>query len=57
MENIKDYSCPPECPRRSKDCHSHCERHEKYRAACEERRQAEWNNKIMPERAYLKKLR
>ena len=57
MQNLKDYSCPPDCPRRTKDCHSHCERHDKYRAACEERRQANWNDKIMPERAYLRKLR
>ena len=59
MENIKDYSCPPDCPRRSKTCHSECERHQKYREIAEkirnERYQASEKEHIVHEKAYLKK--
>ena len=46
MENIKDYSCPPDCPRRSKDCHSHCERYDKYREINQERLKKEQQDKL-----------
>ena len=46
METIKDYSCPPDCPRRSKDCHGNCERYDKYRAINQERLKKEQQDKL-----------
>lgn len=39
MPNINDYRCPPDCSKRSKTCHAECERHDKYRALNEERKE------------------
>ena len=37
-ESSFDYICPRVCPGRSKDCHSTCERHKKFRSLAESER-------------------
>lgn len=59
MERLKDYGCPPDCLKRSKTCHSECERHQKYREIAEmireERYKASQKDKLMGNKPFLKK--
>jgi len=46
-ESSFDYICPRMCPGRSKDCHSTCERHKKFRSLAESERNTRINSKYL----------
>ena len=59
MERLKDYECPPDCSKRSKTCHSECERHQKYREIAEEIRvekyKSRYRESLTNNKPFLKK--